>query len=272
MKITALVENQTHDNLKATHGLSLYIETKNHKLLFDLGPDDTLFKNAKTRGINLSEVDTVIISHGHFDHGGALRQFLQVNSTAKIYVQQSAFDTYYSKFLFIKAKVGLECKLKNHPQVILIKGEHQIDEELTLFTVTQTDKCYSSANDALYDKNGKDMFSHEQNLIITENQTALIMGCGHTGLINIMDIAQIYQPTLCIGGFHLFNPFTKKSVSTDLLDTIIGKLQVYSQMKFYTCHCTGTKAFQYLADKMPNLFYLSCGETIEVSFPQKNIH
>ena len=115
MKVTALVENETKSELKAKHGLSLYIETPKHKILFDVGSDNTLFENAKARGI---------------------------------------------------------------------------DEELTLFTVKDTKKCYSDANDALYTKSTKDNFSHEQNLIIQERQTALIMGCGHTGIVNIMEKAE----------------------------------------------------------------------------------
>ena len=89
MRITALVENRSDCGLIPVHGLSLYIETERHKLLFDLGPDDTLLKNAEKRGIDLGEVDTVVISHGHYDHGGALAAFLQVNQMAKVYVQRT---------------------------------------------------------------------------------------------------------------------------------------------------------------------------------------
>ena len=64
MDITALVENTARSELKAKHGLSLYIETKAHKLLFDLGSDGTLFENVKKRAIDLSKIDTIIISHG----------------------------------------------------------------------------------------------------------------------------------------------------------------------------------------------------------------
>ena len=85
MKITALVENKSEGRTIPKHGLSLYIETQKHKILFDLGPDDTPFKNAEIMNIDLSEVDTVIISHGHMDHGGALKRFLQVNGKARIY-------------------------------------------------------------------------------------------------------------------------------------------------------------------------------------------
>ncbi|HHY28905.1 MAG TPA: MBL fold metallo-hydrolase [Desulfitobacterium dehalogenans] len=263
MKITALVENQTKSELKAKHGLSLYIETQKHKILFDLGPDNTLFDNAKTRGIDLSKVDTVIISHGHIDHGGALSRFLQINSIAKIYVQRKAFEPHYSKSIFLKVSIGIDDNLKNHPQVVLVEGDCQINDELSLFTVSHTDKCYSKANDALYTKGQKDDFLHEHNLIIREKQTALIMGCGHAGIVNIMEKAESYHPQLCIGGYHLFNPLTKKTVSTTLLNDIAQELQKYPQIQFYTCHCTGIEAFRCLSQQISNLFYLLCGDIIE---------
>ncbi len=76
MKIISLVENRTKSDCMAKHGLSLYIGNKGHiKFLFDLGPDNTLFDNAVRRNIDISKVDTVIVSHGHFDHGGALKSF-----------------------------------------------------------------------------------------------------------------------------------------------------------------------------------------------------
>ena len=107
MKITALVENRSSCDLTPVHGLSLYIETERHKLLFDLGPDGTLLKNAEKRGIDLGQVDAAVISHGHFDHGGALAAFLKVNHTAKVYIQRRAFEKHFSKSLgFVKVPVG----------------------------------------------------------------------------------------------------------------------------------------------------------------------
>lgn len=110
MRIVPLVENTTKSELKAKHGLSLYIETRLHKILFDLGSDNTLFENAVKRNIDISKVDTVIISHGHFDHGGALKKFLDVNSSANIYVQKEAFEPHYSKTLLLKISVGIDSK------------------------------------------------------------------------------------------------------------------------------------------------------------------
>ncbi len=264
MKITSLVENQTKSELKTTHGLSLFIETDNHKILFDLGPDNTLFDNAKTRGIDLSEVDTVIISHGHSDHGGALEVFLEMNTKAKVYVQKKAFLPHFGKFLIFKKNIGLNEKLQNHPQIVLVDGDYQIDNELLLFTVATTKKCHSKANDSLYQEGQKDEFLHEQNLIISENKISLIMGCGHTGVVNILEKAAKFNPLFCIGGYHLFNPARKKTEPDTLLNAIINELQKYKDIKFYTCHCTGEKAFKFLSERMPNMFYLSCGDTIEI--------
>lgn len=265
LKITALVENRSNSDLKPMHGLSLYIQTEKHKILFDLGPDATLFENAEKRSIDLSEVDTVVISHGHMDHGGALEQFLKLNSKAKIYVQRQAFERHTSKLLFLKVNIGLDNKLKEHTQVVLVDGDIRIDEELSLFTVEHTGKCYSNANDALYQGRERDQFLHEQNLVIRDQTTALIMGCGHTGVVNILEKAEAYAPEFCVGGYHLLNPMRKKTVDSSLLEEISVNLAKYPHIQFYTCHCTGMAAYDYLAGKLPNMHYLSCGDTITIT-------
>lgn len=262
MRITALVENKSQGELKTKHGLSLYIETSKHKILFDLGPDKTLFENAKMRNIDLSQVDIVVLSHGHSDHGGALKEFLEINNKAKIYVQSKAFEKHYTKALLVKVDIGIDKNLADNKQVVLVDGDYKIDDELELFTVQNMSKCYSEANDVLYNEYGKDDFYHEQNLMIYDNTRVLIMGCGHAGVVNIMEKATAYKPEVCIGGYHLFNPFNKKTVPFEVLDEISKELNKYD-IKFYTCHCTGETAFKYLSE-MVNMSYLSCGESIEV--------
>ena len=103
MIIKTIIENTSNNkDLKEAHGVCLYIETKHHKILFDLGPNkkNLLISNANKMNIDLSKIDIVIISHGHFDHGGGLEEFLKINSNACIYIQSPAWNRFYSKVLF----------------------------------------------------------------------------------------------------------------------------------------------------------------------------
>lgn len=269
MKIITLVENTTAEEtdleLKTAHGLSLYIETDKHKILFDVGPDDALFNNAREMHVDLTQIDTVIISHGHKDHCGVLKEFLEINNSAKVYIQARAFDGHFAKNPDGDVDISLETDLFDHNQLVLLEGGYVIDEELEVFTVSTEDEYYSSANNSLYCVNdgvaNKDDFCHEQNLIIKENGNVLIMGCAHKGVINIMQQAAKFEPTVCVGGFHLFNPDTGKTVPKEELDTIAVELDKIDA-QFYTCHCTGVEAFEYINERASNIHYLSCGMTL----------
>ena len=79
MRITCLAENTACNGFEAEHGLSLYIETNGNRILFDMGQTDLFSGNAEKLGIDLNTVDFAVISHGHYDHGGGLRKFLEIN-------------------------------------------------------------------------------------------------------------------------------------------------------------------------------------------------
>ena len=91
LRIINLVENEPgFSGCEAAHGLSFYVETKNHKLLFDTSPSEVILRNAEKLGVDLSAIDTVILSHGHYDHSGGILPFVDLNSKAKIYMQHNA--------------------------------------------------------------------------------------------------------------------------------------------------------------------------------------
>lgn len=274
MKIISLVENETDcPTLEPKHGLSIYIETTNHKLLFDLGPGDALFRNAATLGVDLQQVDIVIISHGHYDHGGALKQFLAHNSRAKIYVHKKSFLPHYAKFFLFHFPIGLDTDLIKEDRLVFVEDVLQIDEELLLFADV-TGQFPSKSNRALRTKTARgyvqDDFTHEQYLIVTErSHSVLFSGCSHRGILNIVAAAQRHNPDIqaVFGGFHLFNPTTKKSEPANVVQPLAEKLEKYP-LTFYTCHCTGRPAFSAMQKIMGDtLRYFAAG--MSISFHSK---
>lgn len=272
MILKTLVENNSiSTDLKNKHGICFYIETNNHKILFDLGKDGLFLENAKKMNVNISEIDIVVISHGHVDHGGALRLFLKENNIATVYIRENAFDKHYGSVLGIKFNVGIDEKLKNHPQIVFTKEVEKLDEELILFSAVELKTYLSTSNSNLFkEKNGgilKDDFDHEQSLIILENQKSiLITGCSHAGIINIKNRAEtiVNNTTYIIGGFHLYNPITKRTESNILIEEIARKLKG-GCITYYTCHCTGKKAFNKMKDiLLEQLNYLVVGSEIEL--------
>ena len=84
MLIKILVENTSiSKELGSEHGLSLYIETKKHKIMFDVGASDLFLQNAKGLDVNIADIDFLVISHGHYDHGGGLKTFLEENKIGR---------------------------------------------------------------------------------------------------------------------------------------------------------------------------------------------
>ena len=137
MKIITLVENSCgNENCIAEHGLSIYIETEKHKLLLDTGQTDAIVKNAEVLGIDPSAVDTVILSHGHYDHSGGILPFSKLNRTAQIIMQKSAAEPHFNGERYI----GIDKAILDLPNVRLIEGDVQLDDELFLFSCSLTRK------------------------------------------------------------------------------------------------------------------------------------
>ena len=85
IKITTLVENYVKGRgVKAEHGLSMLFEAGEHLLLFDTGASNLFIENAKALGYRIEDVDYLILSHGHSDHTGGLRDFLENHKTITV--------------------------------------------------------------------------------------------------------------------------------------------------------------------------------------------
>ena len=135
LKIVGLVENTTESpNLKYKHGLSLYIETERHRILFDMGPNDLFLENARKLGVDIASIDIAIISHGHVDHCGGLKSFLKGNSTARIYIRPQALERHYVKVLGIPFYAGIDKTLVSGGRFVFTEDLCVVDDEITLLS------------------------------------------------------------------------------------------------------------------------------------------
>lgn len=256
MKVVTLLENTAcRSDVVPQHGLSLYIETGDLKILFDMGQTDAFAKNAENLGVDISQVDLAVLSHGHYDHGGGLREFLRINRNANVYIHREAFDQYYNG---TEKYIGLDTSLCQEPRLIFTEGKVQLTPELLLTDCN--DLNWQNSSYGLNRKEGElltpDDFHHEQYLQITEgDRRILISGCSHKGIINI---ARHFCPDVLIGGFHL-----SKVEDTSVLERIAKKLP--SDCIYYTGHCTGSDQFAVMKGVMGDrLRSISTGTVIEL--------
>ena len=257
MKISVLIENTTcAPSLMAEHGLSLYIETGDKGFLFDTGATGAFADNAYRMGVDLSKVDALILSHGHYDHGGGVEAFLQSNSSAPVYLSRYAFGEHYNGS---GRYIGLPQHLQKHPRLIPVEDALTLAPGVTLQCGREPQYPVEPFGLQVM-KNGclcPEDFAHELYLVIQEEKRICFSGCAHRGVENIL---QWFHPDVLVGGFH----FKQLQPGDPRLDLAARRL-LASPCEYYTCHCTGEEQYAYLKEKMGNrLHYLSTGDVAEL--------
>lgn len=258
MKITCLIENTSvRDDIGSEHGLSMYVETDTSKLLFDMGQTELFSDNAGKLGVDLSEVDAAVLSHGHYDHGGGLARFLEINKKAPVYLSRYAFEPHLNA---ASKYIGLDTSLVNSDRLIFTDDFFRINDTMSLYSCNDRERKYPTDSIGLGmikdDKVVQDDFRHEQYLLVEEKgRRVLFSGCSHKGILNI---TEWFSPDVLVGGFHLSKlPLDEKLTEYAAELTATGT-------SFYTCHCTGVEQYDFLRRTMKSLTYLSAGQSITI--------
>ncbi len=255
MKIVTLMENTScRDDLCFEHGLSLYLETETHKILFDAGQTAVFADNAEKLGVDLRKVDFGVLSHGHYDHSGGLEKFLEINETAPVYVSAYAFEPHYESD---GRYVGVDQSLQTNDRIRYVAEKTALAEGITLYRL---DTAPMDTAGLLVEEQGEripDDFRHEQYLLLEEKgKKILISGCSHKGILNIVDA---FRPDILIGGFHFM-----KITEEETLAVAAKKLLEYGTV-YYTGHCTGQKQYDYLKTMMGDrLHYIATGTVLGI--------
>lgn len=274
MVITTLSDNNAlmDSECKSEHGFSTLIEYNGHTILFDTGKSDLFIQNAKVLGKDLSTVDTLVISHGHYDHGGGVRSLLDNYSyqnltlytgkgflDRKFVVEEGKerylgvdFDQHYLNEKNVIWKSVCSDTLMILPGVFLVSSFHHIKGEHfnPRFKVERENNI------------DEDHFEDEVSLVFdTPKGLVLIVGCSHPGILSIIASVQerFARPLYALlGGIHLYD--VEDEYRRKILDNLISlRIPLLG-----VSHCTGDKAATYLASHYPYYFLNSAGKVTTI--------
>ena len=254
LKITVLNDDRCeNDTFKCEHGISLYIECNEKKILFDAGQTDIFIENARKLGVDLTKIDAIVLSHGDYDHGNGLKE--------------------------IDLKTDLIC----HPDFKLKRisrrtgsysGLNQTEKELQeKFNLIETKQPYNVSDDIIFlgeiERNndfekGKNLPATDENgntyqhlddsgiVIKTKDGIIVISGCSHSGICNTVEYAKKItnddRVLAVMGGFHLkeIDECTSKTIEY-MKDNV---------QSIYLAHCTSDIVCQEFEKQIPDKTYI----------------
>lgn len=278
MKITALIENKSENELLHEHGLSIHIEYQNENYLLDTGASNAFAENAEKLNIKLADVDAAILSHSHFDHSNGFEEFFSKNQKAKVYLQKEAQEECYAKVLCFKSYIGMPKGLiEQYPnRFYFLEKNKEIAPGVWLIRHSTKGLALKAKKDHFYRKVQNrlvpDDLLHEQSLVFKGIDGLVILNsCCHAGVDHIIEEVKAVFPNqeiaALIGGFHLMGlrgP-SSKALSKDKIYNLGERVLELGVHKVYTCHCTGDPAFHILKECMKErLDYFKTGDEIEI--------
>jgi 7,8-dihydropterin-6-yl-methyl-4-(beta-D-ribofuranosyl)aminobenzene 5'-phosphate synthase len=248
VSITCLVENRSEEAcLRPEHGLSLWIELDEYRVLFDAGATDLAVKNASQLGIDLSLADAIVISHGHYDHAGGLEAVLQLTPNARVFIHPEALAGHYKKphqpaGRYIGIPTSARSALEGlGERLIYTPAPVNIFPGVTVTGTIARGTTYEDVGGAFYaDADGKeaDLFMDDQALFFrTRAGIVAIAGCAHSGIVNTLDtVAELADDSsinAIIGGLHL-------AAAGELrLKATVQALEKRGVARVIVGHCTG---------------------------------
>ena len=239
LSISILTDNTAGGHFLAEHGLSYLIEIDNEKILFDAGHSNVFLQNAERLNYNIeNEVETIVLSHGHWDHGNGLK-YLK-NKT--LITHPASFASRYRKT--DRTTVGLELsKYEIEKQFTLkeSKTSLQLTENLVFLGEIPRNNDFENKTTSFEFADGSDDFIPDDSALaaIIDNELVIITGCSHSGICNICEHAKkvtgLNKIKAVIGGFHL------KKQDKQTLKTIeyFKKNRIE---KLFPSHCTALPA------------------------------
>jgi len=265
------VENTAKQSLIGEHGLAFWIETQAGNVLLDTGQGRAIGHNAHKLGIDLSQVNVIVLSHGHYDHTGGLDAAATAEQ-ADIYIHPAALEPKFTRQPMGQARyIGMPDSSRR----ILDQAQRRVihtDKPTEILRGIHVTGPIPRATD--FEDTGGEFFLDESCSIRdelideqavffdTSDGTVVLLGCAHSGAINtLMYVQQLtgQRPILAvIGGMHLL------SAGQHRMDATVEALGRVDVKKIGLAHCTGFAAMARLHNEFPDrCFHCTAGTQME---------
>jgi 7,8-dihydropterin-6-yl-methyl-4-(beta-D-ribofuranosyl)aminobenzene 5'-phosphate synthase len=267
VRITTLSDNTAgRGDFLAEWGLSILVETEDINVLLDTGMRICSSYNADVLGIDLRKVDRIVLSHGHVDHTGGLRNILRrMRKEIEIIAHPDIWAAKYGRRQgYPEQYIGVpyqRCELESLGAIFNLTTEpvRITDTVMTTGEIPMvTDFEEIDAGLFVREDAGwrPDKILDDQALIInSERGLVVVLGCAHRGIINTLYHARQLTGTekiyLVLGGAHLMN------ASEDQLRQTIAALRELNIERLGLCHCTDLPATSVIAYEFGESFFFN---------------
>jgi len=271
MDLITLIDNVVYgEGLLGEHSSSFLIKSNGKTILFDVGQTDAYIANAMYLGEDLAEVDYVVLSHGQNEHNRGLEAFLNINSTATIYLKPAAYgEKIYDENTQKSDGFRLSKPLNEYPNsFVLVQSDLEITKGIKIFSDIYSfsnelkNTCDFYGNESI--RQIQDPFADELFMMIQEGRkNFLFTGCAHKGIFNILKTAFEKNNEAPIqyvfGGMHFGGELLNQ------IDQYLKQFLCFGIEHLYVCHCTGIDGYMRLKLNLPDkVIYTFTGFQVEI--------
>lgn len=281
IKLNILTENRAKKmGILGEHGLSILVEVDGYKVLFDTGQTNVFVHNASNLGIDISQIDALVLSHGHYDHTGGVPEFCKINKKAPIYIHPDAFVERYNA---INGKPFGNCigipwnnyyKGVFDDRIIFTKEKRSIHDKIFLSGEIPDNKDLPRAKTDFIKVSSwgeivEDKVMDEQFMAVKANKGLyIIVGCSHPGVLNCIAYAKEMFPGEdilgIIGGLHM------EKYNEDKQINIFEAIKAEGVGKIIPMHCTGVLSSCFLKSRFnDNCILLNSGDVLNIEMKLK---